>query len=366
LITYLPIVLPQQSVDIPFTATYWGSTNSPSAGGATPGLAMRLKHGGPAPKHPVPKQGEGSGLPEFLEGCIPGTELAQVPAQAKAIADYVNATAEAAGVCQVDQSKVKMKVLVTLMFLHTADAALSVGALGPEGAAQIPEVIATFIGCVVGKAFGIGEGEGEGGNVNGEEQTGPGGGPPETSDMDFNGDVDGCLAPDTLVLMGDGKLKPISKIKANDLVRSGEHSDNLAVVMEVHSLMSTQVCRLTLAGPGAAPHAGLTVTAEHLLWIDGKGWTAAARVRPGDWLFDSHEGRVRVTGNEPLGRSLKVYSMRLAVDNAFYANDVLVHDLCGLAAPLAARKVTDGTPPSGGSTSLAAPVAARKMTEVAR
>jgi hypothetical protein len=105
--------------------------------------------------------------------------------------------------------------------------------------------------------------------------------------------------------------------------------------------MSTQVCQLTLAGSDARPHAGLTVTAEHLLWVDGKGWTAAGRVRQGDWLSDSHGGRVRVTDNEPLGRSLKVYTMRLAVDNAFYANDVLVHDLCGLAAPVSARNLTE-------------------------
>ncbi len=337
LISYLPVLLPQQSVDIPFTATYWGSSG-PSPGGGTPGVAVPTHLG-----RPVPKQGEPPGPPGFVDkvkSCAPGGDLSELGEQAKAIADYINATGRAIGRCQVDESEVNLWVNAACL-LAGAGGPISGVLGGPEEGFGLPLAAASFVACVIGNYLspyppgtaGYGQSATGGG--------GPANGPGQGAGEGFDASGDGCLAPDTLVLMSDGKLKPISKIKAHDLVRSGIRSDNLAVVTEVYSLMSTQVCQLTLAGPSATPHAGLTVTAEHLLWVDGKGWRAAARLGPGDWLFDSHGGRVRVTGNEPLGRSLKVYSMRLAVDNAFYANDVLVHDRCGLAAPVAAPKVTE-------------------------
>jgi hypothetical protein len=346
LITYMPVVLPQQSIDIPFVVNFWGATNGPGPGIARPGVAARGRLGGHVPK------GEENGPPAFLEGCLPGDLLGNLPEVMKAIQDYINALAEAVGRCPTDGTQVPISASTLVALLPVLDVALSFEAMGEE-AESCPIIVATMIGCIIGNLLGPGP-------IMNTSGQGPG------SPQSVGYTDGGCLAPDTLVLMGDGKLKPISDLKANERVRSGERSDNLAVVMEVYSRMSSQARQLTLAGPGGAPRAGLTVTAEHLLWVDGKGWTAAARVGPGDWLFDSHGRRVRVIGNEPLGRSLKVYSLRLAVDNAFYANDLLVHDLCGLAAPVAARKAT-GTPPSGGSgVRLASPVAARKPMEVAR
>jgi len=70
--------------------------------------------------------------------------------------------------------------------------------------------------------------------------------------------------------------------------------------------------------------------------VDGKGWTAVARLRPGDWLFNSQGQRVRVTANLPMEQSMKVYTLRLGLDISFYANDVLVHDLCGQTLPATA------------------------------
>jgi large repetitive protein len=326
LISYLPVVLPQQSVDIPLVVTYWG-TNGPSTPGGHSLSSRPAKTGGSGPKDGDPPE-----PPQWMADCLPGGSVAELPEQIKAIRDHITATARAIGRCQEDDSEVPEDALHNLFLGAAAGAA--------ETALEAPLAFATFVGCVIGRKLAYasgGAGYGPGGGGGG----GPGGGPPQGSGEGFEAGGDGCLAPDTLVLMGDGRLKPISDLKPNDVVRSGERSDNLALVKELYSLMSTQVCQLTLAGSDARPHAGLTVTAEHLLWVDGKGWTAAGRVRQGDWLSDSHGGRVRVTDNEPLGRNLKVYSMRLALDNAFYANDVLVHDLCGLAAPVSARNLTE-------------------------
>ena len=63
--------------------------------------------------------------------------------------------------------------------------------------------------------------------------------------------------------------------------------------------------------------------------MDGKGWEAARAVIAGDWLSDSNGYRVGVLSNEAVKRSTKVYTFSLSGDNAFYANGILAHDLCG-------------------------------------
>ena len=39
--------------------------------------------------------------------------------------------------------------------------------------------------------------------------------------------------------------------------------------------------------------------------------------------------RVQIVSNQTLPGTYKVYTLKLQGDNSFYANDVLVHDLCG-------------------------------------
>lgn len=73
----------------------------------------------------------------------------------------------------------------------------------------------------------------------------------------------------------------------------------------------------------------MLATAEHFFWVDGKGWTAVSRLRAGDWLFNSADQRVQIAGIKIIDSDTKVYTFKLAGDSAFFANDVLVHDLCG-------------------------------------
>jgi len=67
--------------------------------------------------------------------------------------------------------------------------------------------------------------------------------------------------------------------------------------------------------------------------VDGRGWVEAAKLRAGDWLFHEDGHRVQVTASMALGQSRRVYTFRLSGDSAFYANGVLVHDLCGWWTP---------------------------------
>jgi len=144
-----------------------------------------------------------------------------------------------------------------------------------------------------------------------------------------SGAGDGCFAPETRVLMADGTFKPIYSISPNDMVRSGEGAGNISVVKGVYALDSTVVHKLELAGPGSQAWPVLMATEEHLVWVDGEGWTAVGKLKSGDWLLNSKGVRVRVTGNELMPDKMRVYTLKLAGDVAFYADDVLVHDLCG-------------------------------------
>ncbi len=121
----------------------------------------------------------------------------------------------------------------------------------------------------------------------------------------------------------------ISEIQTNDMVRSGERTDNIAVVSEVCVLETDHFDELRLRRLRGQAVPSVRTTAEHLFWVDGKGWTAARALKPGDWLSNSEGAPIEIVENRVLEKSMKVYTLQLARDNAFYANDVLVHDLCG-------------------------------------
>ena len=120
LITYVPILLPQQSVDIPFTVTYL-VTNAPG----------RM----------------GGGLGGALLGCLPD------PAGlASMIADFINglnAIANAEGRCIKDNSLLAIAgaVAITMTIYNF----VSGGAVGLLTLA--PEAIAGYLGCVIGTLF---------------------------------------------------------------------------------------------------------------------------------------------------------------------------------------------------------------------
>jgi len=133
----------------------------------------------------------------------------------------------------------------------------------------------------------------------------------------------------------------ISEMTTNDVVRTGQRTDNIADVREVSMLESTRVHEIRLRhlrGPAAPP---ILATAEHLFWVDGKGWTTVGQLKPGDWLSNTNGIPLEIVENRMLDRQIKVYTLRLDRDNAFYANDVLVHDLCGGLLPVTPVTTTE-------------------------
>ncbi|GED87757.1 DNRLRE domain-containing protein [Streptomyces sp. 6-11-2] len=100
------------------------------------------------------------------------------------------------------------------------------------------------------------------------------------------------FAPDTPVLMADGSYMPIGAIEIGDYVAATdpETGETYAEpVLDVISGYGTKhIVEIdTDLDPSTPP---LEATAEHPVWVVGKGWTAAAEVRVGDRLRDEEGG----------------------------------------------------------------------------
>jgi hypothetical protein len=272
LITYIPVLMPQQTVSVPFVVTYSGN-NAPSQ--------------------------------QDLSDCLPGGNADLLGAFAAGIAALANGE----GLCPASAAAIRLAGQAAIAFaLYQA--------ISNAIAAPL-EQLASLIGCLIGNLFSDG-GDGSGGGGGGEEQAGqsvvPGGG--------------GCFTLDTLVLMADGTSKPISEVHTNDVLRSGTRTDNLATVEAVYFADVSSVEEIDLAGrTGAA--SSIRATREHFFWVDGEGWRSVAELRPGDWVFDSNNNRVQISAIKMMNSKTKVCTVKLSKACSFYANNILVHDLCG-------------------------------------
>ena len=91
-----------------------------------------------------------------------------------------------------------------------------------------------------------------------------------------------CFTADTPVLMADGTTKPIARVEAGDTVLA--HNPDTAEdeprrVLDTHTHENIPTWRLETSDGGT-----ITTTATHPFWVDGKGWTSARDLEPGDRL----------------------------------------------------------------------------------
>jgi hypothetical protein len=193
--------------------------------------------------------------------------------------------------------------------------------------------LGSALGCIVGQFLSaLGGGFGGGG-------VGPG---PPGNTANFE-QIGGCFAPNTPVLMADGEVKPISQVCAGDIVQSGPLSGNTANVQQVYYATSSDVHRLKLVTLDGHPLPDLLATGEHRIWVDGRNWTTVHDLHVGDWLFDTRNHTVKITAIEAVAGEMGVYTLGLNGDNSFYADGILVRDLCGATPPNATAKPTGET-----------------------
>ena len=285
LITYAPFLLPQQTIEIPVHVTYSGTTASSQQSNP---LADCL---------PNPLG--------FLDDIGPFT-------------DGLAALANAEGRCVKDNT----------LLMCAGAFAMGMKIFGDVTSvlSSVAEQAASYVGCVLGSLLG---------NLGGFGGGGGGGGPgPQQAVQNFVPTGSGCFAAETRVLLAGGGFKTIAEIKVGDMVKTGTGRNDMAHVAEVMERASTKGRNLqfTWQGRGARSDS-LRTTDEHLFWVDGQGWVEARALRVGDWLLDDAARVVRVTENKRIDEPLQVFTFRLREDSAFYANGILVHDMCGFWTP---------------------------------
>ena len=277
LITYIPVLLPMQSVNIPFVFSYQAPDSSTQSAQSRQALSDCINKGN---------------VEAFING----------------LATILQANER----CPKDQEA--QSVFAEELVNQYKDFITQPDLVGI--AVGLGETIGAIVGCIVGPI-----------NQGGQVPTAGKQAPPTSSETVLP--VGGCFADSTLILMADGTQKPICDVQINDVVRTGTRPEDFATVNAVYSLVSTNLRAIRFAAPGGKDAKELQATEEHRFWVDGKGWTAARAVAAGDWLLNSNGQRISVLGNETVTRSTPVYTFSLSGDDAYYANDVLVHDMCG-------------------------------------
>jgi DNA polymerase III alpha subunit len=95
-------------------------------------------------------------------------------------------------------------------------------------------------------------------------------------EMDLLKDKGFCCPPGTQITMADGTLKPIEEIREGDKVLTHDG------IGTVYTTMQRDLAGDLISMRSAAEPSSLRLTGEHPVLLDGKGWTEAKDVRPGD------------------------------------------------------------------------------------
>jgi hypothetical protein len=286
LITYVPLMRAQQSIDIPFTFTYSG-TNGASQQGAIKNIKSCM---GPDA--------------ELIAGFIDG----------------LNAFANAFAQCPKDRAAIAVCGVVAVSWYVAFSKATT---------ATKPLKAAKLVGCIIGTLLSAGTPP-----VNPTSPTTPA---PQGVQQFVPIDA-GCFAAETRVLLADGTSQTIDRLKAGEVVKSGPGPREVATVAAAYRRRQDGWRELEFGLPGQAQPVLMRTTQEHLFWEDGNGWVPAARLNVGDWLLNEHGQAMKITANRPLAGPHDAFTLKLLGGTAFYANGVLVHDLCGgVAQPEPAR-----------------------------
>jgi len=97
-----------------------------------------------------------------------------------------------------------------------------------------------------------------------------------------------CFVPETYILMGDGKQKTISSVKAGNIVRSHDGSINKVEKVNVRTANDEKILKIKIAGIGGAYNAKTKVTHGHRMLTDRDGkidFIPAKDLRVGDYLL---------------------------------------------------------------------------------
>lgn len=147
----------------------------------------------------------------------------------------------------------------------------------------------------------------------------------------------------TLVLLADGTMKPIEDIELGDEVLATDPGTGETATKHVTRLIEgrglKRLVELTING-----HV-VTATGGHPFWIDGRGWTDAEQIKPGDLVLEADGDIEPVTAiHRYEAAHATVHNLTIADIHTYYVyagEPVLAHN-CGALPYKEARKLTAG------------------------
>jgi RHS repeat-associated protein len=140
------------------------------------------------------------------------------------------------------------------------------------------------------------------------------------------------FVPGTLVVLADGTLAPIESLDTGDLVLTGDpETGEVSAQPVIAPITGTGTKHLVEVVTDAGTW---TATANHPIWVDGKGWTQAADLTTGDQLVGSTGGILVVQAMHDLGwlAGQTVHNLSIAGTHTYYIAtpdgnlDALVHN----------------------------------------
>lgn len=147
--------------------------------------------------------------------------------------------------------------------------------------------------------------------------------------------------PDTPVLMADGGYRPISDVRVGDQVVAVDPATGERSAQPVLAVYVGQGTRhlIDLSFDGDDATDVLTATAQHPIWIDGKGWTDAGDVKPGQVVVTGDGLRMGVREVVDRGwlAGSTVYNLNIGDVHTYVVGaggqDLVVHNSsCSIAA----------------------------------
>jgi hypothetical protein len=151
----------------------------------------------------------------------------------------------------------------------------------------------------------------------------------------------GCFAAGTPLLTPTGD-KLIEQFRPGDWILTAPEDDPAAAVeaKQVEEVFTNHARLLHLHVAGHV----IRTTAAHPFWVQGKGWTAAKHLRPGE-LLRSHDGRwMSVEDLYDSGEDAPVYNLRIADYHTYFVGaydwtfSAWAHNACDVAAALNAAE----------------------------
>lgn len=160
-----------------------------------------------------------------------------------------------------------------------------------------------------------------------------------------------CFVADTPVLLCDGATQPIDEIEPGDTVWSRDPETGEFGCREVVALKVTPEQRVLSVEVSTAQGGSeiFGVTAEHPFRVVGEGWKPAEKLKPGDEIFTSAGGWMRVTGSTWQAHTQTVYNFEVADFHTYFVGDggAWVHNTCSIRSLLRDASLPGGTHATG-------------------